>query len=228
MRLYSMQRNSAGWRVRISLHHKGIPFEYVPIRSLRLGEYRRLNPQGLMPALEVDGVIIAQSGAILEYLEELSPQSPLLPRDPLIRAQVRAFSQLIACDLHPLNNHRVRRYLSGSMGRSRREVQAWYEHWVMVGLSSLEEMLAARPDPGPFCFGDRPTFADLHLVPQLYNCRRFGCQLRSYGRLLSVESACREHPAFRAAAPEHLPDFDVKDPPWLNAPPAPPGRLGRR
>ncbi len=228
MRLYSMQRNSAGWRVRIALHVKGLAFDYVPVRTLGPGEYRRLNPQGLMPALDVDGVVIAQSGAILEYLEELAPEPALLPRDPLLRAQVRAFSQLIACDLHPLTNHRVRRYLSGSMGRSRGEVQAWYEHWVMVGLGSLEEMLAARPDPGPFCFGERPSFADLHLVPQLYNCRRFGCQLRAYGRLLSVEAACRQHPAFLAAAPERLPDFDGKDPPWTDAPRSMPVRQARR
>ena len=228
MRLYSMQRNSAGWRVRIALHLKGIPFDYVPVTGLKPGEFRRINPQGLMPALEVEGVVIAQSGAILEYLEEFKPEPSLLPADPLLRAQVRAFAQLIACDLHPLNNHRVRRYLSGSMGHSRREVQTWYEHWVMVGLGSLEETLAARPDPGPFCFGDKPTLADLHLAPQLYTCRRFGCQLRPYSRLLSVEAACREHPAFLAAAPERLPDYDGKDPPWLEPPQASPRRSARK
>jgi len=215
MRLYSMHRNSAGWRVRIALHLKGVPFDYVSIKSLAPGEYQRINPQGLMPALEIDGRIIAQSGAILELIEEMHPRPPLLPTDPLARAAVRAFAQLIACDLHPLNNNRVRKYLAGPMSQSPERVDAWYRHWVAVALTSLEETLRRGGGGDPFCFGAAPTLADLHLVPQLYNCRCFGCDLASYPALLSAERACRDHPAFWAAAPEHLPDYRGEEPRWL-------------
>lgn len=215
MRLYSMRRNSAGWRVRVALHLKAVAFEYVPVATLPSGEYRRINPQGLLPALEIDGAVIAQSGALLELIEERHPEPPLLPADPLERAQVRAFAQLIACDLHPLNNLRVRRYLSGTLGHSEDETLAWYRHWATAALDSLEETLRRRAPAGPFCFGAEPSFADLHLVPQLYNCRRFDCDLSPYPALLAAEAACRAHPAFRAAAPELLPDYDGREPPWL-------------
>lgn len=215
MRLFSQARNSAGWRVRIALHLKGLPFEYVPVGTLPAGAYRRINPQGLMPALEVGGRIVAQSGAILELLEELHPAPPLLPADPVLRAEARAFAGLIAADLHPLNNHRVRKYLAGPLGRSPAEIAGWYGHWVAVGLASLEETLRRRTTGGPFCFGSGPSFADLHLVPQLYNARRFACDLGAYPLLLEADAACREVPAFRAAAPERLPDFTGDEPPWL-------------
>lgn len=214
MRLFSQARNSAGWRVRIALHLKGLPFDYVAVGSLPAGEYRRINPQGLMPALEVDGRVIAQSGAILELLEELHPDPPLLPADPVARAEVRAFAGLIAADIHPLNNHRVRKYLAGPLARSQAEIAGWYAHWVAVGLVSLEETLR-RLTGGPFCFGAAPTFADLHLVPQLYNARRFACDLASYPRLLEAEAACRQVEGFRAAAPERLPDFTGAEPSWM-------------
>lgn len=214
MRLYSMHRNSAGWRVRIALHLKDVPFEYISVKSLAPGEYRRINPQGLMPALEVDGVLVAQSTAILELLEERHPTPPILPADPLERAGVRAFSQLIACDLHPLNNNRVRRYLAEPLGHSEDEIATWYRHWAAAALVSLEETVRRRPG-GPFCFGVTPTIADLHLVPQLYNCRRFGCDLSPYPALEAADRACRAHPAFRAAAPELLPDYGGEEPPWL-------------
>lgn len=215
MRLYSLRRNSAGWRVRIALHLKQVPFEYMPIDRLPDGAYLKLNPQGLMPALEVDGAIIPQSAAILEFLEECFPDPALLPADRKQRAAVRAFSQLIACDMHPLNNLRVRRYLAGDMGCSPTQVQGWYEHWMRQGLASLEAMLAARPAGGPFCYGDAPGLADLHLVPQLYNAARFGCPLAPYPRLLAADRACRQVPAFRAAAPQHLSDFDGREPEWV-------------
>lgn len=211
MRLYSMHRNSAGWRVRIALELKGIRYEYVSTKSLAKGEYRRINPQGLMPALEIDGRLVAQSGAILELLEELYPELPLLPAEPLERAEVRAFSQLIACDLHPLNNNRVRKYLAEPLGRSAEEITGWYRHWAAVALTALEETLQRRPGHG-FCFGETPGFADLHLVPQLYNCRRFGCDLAPYPRLLAAEQSCRKVEAFRQAAPERMPDFMGEEP----------------
>jgi maleylpyruvate isomerase len=213
MRLYSMHRNSAGWRVRIALELKALPYEYVSIKSLGKGEYARINPQGLMPALEIEGRLVAQSAAILELLEELHPAPALLPAEPLERAEVRAFAQLIACDLHPLNNNRVRKYLAEPLGCSAEEVSGWYRHWAAVALRSLEETLQRRPQ-AKFCFGEAPGFADLHLVPQLYNCRRFSCDLTLYPRLLAAEAACREVEAFRRAAPERMPDFTGEEPRW--------------
>jgi maleylacetoacetate isomerase len=127
---------------------------------------------------------------------------------------VRAFGQLIACDLHPLNNNRVRKYLAGSVGASPEAVADWYQHWCAVGLTSLEETLRRRPE-SRFCFGDAPSFADLHLVPQLYNCRRFDCDLTPYPRLLAADAACREVEAFRRAAPEAMPDYTGEEPRWL-------------
>ena len=215
MRLYSQARNSAGWRVRIALRLKGIPFEYVPVPGLPLGAWREINPQGLMPALEIGGRVVAQSGAILELIEELHPDPPLLPPDPLARAEVRAFAQAIAADLHPLNNNRVRKYLAGPFGRSATEIDGWYRHWVAAALDPLEETLRRSDAGGPFCFGARPTLGDLHLVPQLYNCRRFACDLSPYPRLVAADAVCRRVEAFAAAAPERLPDFTGTDPPWL-------------
>jgi maleylpyruvate isomerase len=215
MRLFSMYRNSAGWRVRIALALKRIPYEYVSTRSLAKGEYLTINPQGLMPALEIDGRIVAQSGAILELLEELHPEPPLLPRDPILRAEIRAFSQLIAADLHPLNNNRVRKYLDTVMGQGEDAIAAWYRHWSETALKSLETTLASRPATARFAFGDTPTFADLHLVPQLYNCRRFGVDLTPYPRLLAADAACRTIEAFRSAAPERMPDFSGDEPAWI-------------
>jgi maleylacetoacetate isomerase len=214
MRLYSMHRNSAGWRVRIALELKGIGYEYVSVASLDRGEYRRINPQGLMPALEIDGRLVAQSAAILELLEELYPQVPLLPGEPLERAEVRAFSQLVACDLHPLNNNRVRKYLADPLGCSAEEISGWYKHWADLAMSALEVTLEKRPR-STFCLGETPSFADLHLVPQLYNCRRFDCDLTPYPRLLAAEAACREIEAFRRAAPERMPDFTGDEPGWI-------------
>lgn len=214
MRLYSQSRNSAGWRVRIALALKGIACEYVPVGSLAPGEYRRINPQGLMPALAIDGRIVAQSGAILELIEELHPDPPLLPSDPVARAECRAFAGLIAADLHPINNNRIRQYLAGAMGRPPAQLDQWYRHWVAVGLASLEETLARRGGPSPFCFGGAPTFADLHLVPQLYNAGRFGCDLAPFPLLRAADAACRKIDAFRVAAPERMPDYDGRDPPW--------------
>jgi maleylpyruvate isomerase len=214
MRLYSMHRNSAGWRVRIALELKSLPYEYVSTRSLEKGAYGTINPQGLMPALDIGGRMVAQSGAILELLEELRPEPPLLPGDPVARAEVRAFSQLIACDLHPLNNNRVRKYLAGVMAQPPEALAAWYRHWSATALSSLEETLRRRPRATRFCFGEAPGLADLHLVPQLYNCRRFDCDLSPYPLLLAAETACRDVDAFRRAAPECMPDYAGEEPPW--------------
>jgi len=216
MRLYSMHRNSAGWRVRIALALKGVAYDYISTKSLASGEYRAVNPQGLMPVLEIDGRIVAQSGAILELIEDLHPAPPLLPADPIERAEVRAFGQLIACDLHPLNNNRVRKYLADPMGTSPAAIMDWYRHWCAVGLASLEETLSRR-SISRFCFGDEPGFADLHLVPQLYNCRRMGCDLSPYPRLVAADASCREIDAFLRAAPEAMPDYTGEEPAWEQA-----------
>lgn len=215
MRLYSMYRNSAGWRVRIALELKALAYEYVSTRSLAKGEYVRINPQGLMPALEIEGRLIAQSAAILELIEELHPAPPLLPADPLERAAVRSFCQLIACDLHPINNNRVRKYLSGVMGQPDGAVRDWYHHWAGTALTALEENLKRRGGTSRFAFGDTPGFANLHIVPQLYNCRRFAHDLTPYPRLVAIDGACREVEAFRRAAPERMPDFEGEEPVWL-------------
>jgi maleylacetoacetate isomerase len=214
MRLYSMHRNSAGWRVRIALELKSLPYNYVSTKSLAEGAYARINPQGLMPALEIDGRLVAQSAAILELLEELHPAPALLPADPVERAEMRAFAQLIACDLHPLNNNRVRRYLGDVMEQPAAAVAAWYRHWSATTLASLEETLRRRRHTSEFCFGDTPGLADLHLVPQLYNCRRFDCDLTPYPLLLRADQACRAIEAFYRAAPESMPDYDGQQPPW--------------
>lgn len=207
MQLYSRWQNSAGERVRIALHLKGLSYEYIPVDSLNFGEYLRLNPQGLLPALCVDGHVIAQSTAILEYLEETCAQVPLLPAAPILRAQARSFAQLITSDLHPINNNRVRKYLAMRLNAGEADIAAWYEHWINLALPALEQTLCAREHNWPFCFGDTPGWADLHLVPQLANARRFKCNLRSYGRLLEIESRCRSLDAFRRAAPEAQPDY---------------------
>lgn len=214
MVLYSLRRNSAGWRVRIALHYKQISFRYVPRSTMSADEYHRINPQGLLPALEVDGRVIPQSNAILELLEERHPAPPLLPVDSVDRACVRAFAQYIACDLHPLSVGRVRRELQERFCGDEAAIAGWLQHWNVQGLQVLETMLASGPET-PFCFGHTPTFADLHLVPQLYNARRFGCDLTPFPRLLAVDATARQTPCFVEAAPEHLPDWTGDEPSWL-------------
>jgi maleylpyruvate isomerase len=168
-----------------------------------------------MPALAIDGEIIAQSGAILELLDELYPTPSLFPAEPIARAQARSFGQLIACDLHPINNNRIRKYLAGPMQQPEPTVVEWVRHWSAAALTSLEETLARQGREGGFAFGDKPGFAELHLIPQLYNCRRFGCDLSPYPRLLAIDMACREIEAFKAAAPERMPDYGGADPAWM-------------
>jgi maleylacetoacetate isomerase len=208
MQLYTQWRNSAGERVRIALALGGLAYDYVAIGTLAPGAYARINPQGLMPALRVgDGRVIAQSTAILEYLEETHPHPPLLPAEPVLRAQARAFAQLITNDLHPINNNRVRKYLGTRLGADEGAVRAWYRHWVALALTALETTLAERERAWPFYFGDAPGWADLHLVPQMANARRFGCDLSPYPLLVAVDARCAALEAFRRARPEAQPDF---------------------
>lgn len=207
LRLHTRYQNSAGQRVRIALNLKRVPYEYVAIPSLSSDAYRTLNPQRLMPALEIDGRIVAQSMAILELLEELFPEPRLWPDDSILRAEARSFAQLIAADIHPINNNRVRRYLTDVLRADESQILAWYHHWSREGLSSLEEQLARRPVQFRFSFDERPGLADACLVPQMDNARRFNCDLSPYPRLLAVDAECRTLEAFRQAAPAMQPDY---------------------
>lgn len=207
LQLYTFHRNSAGERVRIALNLKGLAYDYVSVPSLPEGEYRQLNPQGLMPALAVDGAVIPQSGAILDFLERTFPEPPLLPADPITRGRALGFAQLVTGEMHALTIHRVRRVLKEKLGADPDRIPHWTAHWMAEGFRSLEETLAQRVEPWPFCFGDTPGWADLHLVPQLRNARRFGCDIAPYPLLLAVEARCVALRAFRLARPEEQPDF---------------------
>ena len=205
--LFTQSRNSAGERVRIALNLKGLAYDYVSVASMDAADYRRINPQGLMPALKVGEAIIAQSSAILEYLEEAYPERPLLPTSPIERAQARAFACLISADTHPLCNYRVRKYLVQEMNASDDAVLAWYRHWVMTSFTSLEEVLARRANAHAYCFGDNPGWADLHLVPIVDNARRFQCDLSAFPRLEEIDGRCSQLEAFKLARPEAQPDY---------------------
>jgi maleylacetoacetate isomerase len=214
MRLYDYFRSSAAYRVRIALNVKGIaPDErtYVHLRmgSQRAQDYLALNPQGLVPALELDdGSVLSQSLAIIEYLDETHPEPPLLPADPVSRARVRAIALSIACEIHPLNNLRVLNYLIGTMGVSREQKDGWYRYWIDVGFEALEKTLARDAATRTFCHGDTPTLADVCLVPQMANARRFEIDLSPYPTLLRIEAACHALPAFAQAAPARQPDAE--------------------
>ncbi|WP_017937710.1 maleylacetoacetate isomerase [Zestomonas thermotolerans] len=211
--LYSYWRSSAAYRVRIALNLKGLAYRQVPVHLVRDGgqqhsaDYRALNPQELVPLLvdeEAGGVRIAQSLAILEYLDEVFPVPSLLPGEPELRAQVRALAMHVACDIHPLNNLRVLQYLSAELGVAEEAKNAWYRHWVERGLAAVEEGLAAFG--GRLSLGQRPGYLEACLIPQLYNARRFGCELSGFPRLLALEDRCLALDAFKAAAPEAQPD----------------------
>ena len=211
--LYSYWRSSAAYRVRIALNLKGLAYRQVPVHLVKDGgqqrttEYQTLNPQQLVPLLvdeAAGGLRIAQSLAILEYLEEVCPLPALLPADPAERAQVRALALHIACDIHPLNNLRVLQYLSGELGVNDAAKDAWYRHWVEAGLAALEAGVAAFD--GRLSLGERPGYLEACLIPQLYNARRFNCPLDAYPRLLAMAARCESLDAFRLAAPEQQPD----------------------
>ncbi len=211
MRLSTYFRSSAAWRVRIALALKRIDFSPDYVHLLKDGgeqnlpAYRARNPTGLVPTLETDDrVPLGQSLAIMEWLEETHPRPALLPSDPIGRARVRAFALTIACDIHPLNNLRVLRYLKSPLGHDQAARDAWYAHWIAEGLTALEAML--RGQAGPFCFGVEPGLADICLVPQMANARRLQCPLDAYPALLRAEAAALALPAFRDTAPENQPD----------------------
>lgn len=211
MRLYTYFRSSAAFRVRIALHLKGLAFEAVPVHLLRGGgeqhdaAYRAKSPLGNVPALEdeVEGVhfTVTQSLAIIEYLDEVHPLPPLLPADAMGRARVRALAQTIACDIHPLNNLRVLRYLQSVLCVDQVARDAWYRHWVEQGMAGFEALLRDSPDTGVFCHGDTPTLADCCLLPQVFNARRLGCDLTAMPVLCGIATRCESLPAFRQAMP---------------------------
>jgi maleylacetoacetate isomerase len=209
-KLHSYFRSSAAYRCRIALNLKGLAHETASVHLIKDGgqhnapAYRALNPQALVPTLEHDGRVITQSLAIIEYLDEIHPEPPLLPGDAERRAKIRAFALAIACDIHPLNNLRVLNYLKGPLQQGQAAVDAWYRHWVESGLAACEALLPAPA--GRFCFGDLPTLADICLVPQVYNARRFKCDLSAMPRLVAIDEACRGLPSFAKAAPEAQPD----------------------
>ena len=212
LQLYSYWRSSAAYRVRIGLNLKGLAHEIVPVRLLHDGGqqrsdvYRGINPQQLVPVLGHGNRRLSQSLAILEYLDEVWPTPPLLPSTSRERHRVRALSQLVACDIHPLNNLRVLQYFENEWSVPQPERDEWVRHWILEGFTAAEAMVAEHPSTGTFCEGNTPSMADCCLVPQVYNARRFGVDMAQFPTLQRIEAACLELPAFDAARPEQQPD----------------------
>jgi maleylacetoacetate isomerase len=210
VQLYSFFRSSAAYRVRIALNVKGLPFETVPIHLTKDGgrqhspEFHAVNPQERVPVLALPGDVLLQSLAIIEYLDEVHPDPPLLPADPIHRAKVRAVAQVIACDIHPLNNVGPLNYLRNVLKADKAAVEAWYQHWIVTGFSAVEALIR----PGPYAFGPQVTLADICLVPQVYNARRFKVSLDRFPGVAAVDAALRELPAFDVARPELQPDAE--------------------
>jgi len=211
--LHGYYRSGTTYRVRLALNWKGVDYAYTPV-NLVTGEQRsdaflERNPQGLVPALEVDGAVLTQSVAILEWLEEAFPERPLLPRDPLARAKVRAFAAAVGCDIHPLQNLRVLKQAVSLSGGDDAAKLDWARHWIRVGFEALEQLANAGDGDNGFLFGQGPTLAEVYLLPQMYNARRFGVDLTPYPRLVAADAAARALPEFERAAPEHQPDANA-------------------
>jgi maleylacetoacetate isomerase/maleylpyruvate isomerase len=206
VKLYTYFRSSAAYRVRIALNLKGVAYEAVPVNLLKgeqRGEaYGALNPQKRVPSLDIGGTTLIQSPAILEYIDEVYPDPPLLPMGAANRAKVRAIAGIIGCDIHPLNNSGTIGYLKTKLGHDQAAADEWYAHWVREGFDAIEALLG----PGPYAFGSRITLADIYLVPQVFNARRFNVPLDAYPKIAAVDAACAEHQAFQAAAPANQPD----------------------
>jgi maleylacetoacetate isomerase/maleylpyruvate isomerase len=211
MKLYTAFRSSAAFRARIALNLKGLAYEPAFVHLAR-GEHRKpeyaaINPQALVPTFEDDGVRLVQSLAIIEYLDEMHPIPPLLPKDALARARVRSISLLVACEIHPLNNLRVLQHLKRSLGQNDEQVNAWYRHWIGDGFQKLEAELA-RATTGRFCHGDAPTMADCCLVPQVFNAQRYQCDTSPYPTVMRVFAECMKLDAFDRAQPSKQPDVE--------------------
>jgi maleylacetoacetate isomerase len=212
MKLFGFFRSSAAFRVRIALNLKGLAYEdaFIHLRrgDQRGQDYLCVNPQGLVPALEIDGQTLIQSMAIVEYLDETHPQPALLPRDPAGRARVRGLAAIVACDIHPVNNLRVLRYLSRSLGHDQAAIETWYNHWIATGFDAFERLLAGDRRTGDFCDGDQPGLADVALVPQIVNSERYRLDLSPYPTLARIYANCMKLDAFAAAHPNNQPDRD--------------------
>jgi maleylacetoacetate isomerase len=211
LKLYSYFRSSAAYRVRIALNLKGLSYQIVPVHLTKQGgeqrraEYRGINPQMRVPALALPGgEVLTQSLAIIDYLDETHRQPPLLPGDAVERAKIRAVAQLIACDIHPLNNLVVLQYLKRTLKHDQATIDSWYVHWIVSGFEAIEAMIA----PGPYAFGPQVSVADVCLVPQVANARRYNVPLENFPRVAAVEAACQRIPAFEQARPENQPDAE--------------------
>ena len=206
MKLYTYFRSSAAYRVRIALNLKRVSYEAVSVNLLkgeqREADYKALNPQMRVPSLNIGETTLVQSPAILEYLDEAYPEPPLLPMGAVNRARVRAIASLIACDIHPLNNSGTLGYLKNRLGHDQAAADEWYAHWVREGFDAIEAMLG----PGPYTFGSKVTLADVYLIPQVFNARRFKVPLDAYPKIVAVDAACAELKAFQDAAPNSQPD----------------------
>jgi maleylacetoacetate isomerase len=210
VKLYGFSRSSAAYRVRIALGLKGLSCEQASVHLAKgeqySPEYGAVNPQNLVPVLEDEGHLLYQSLAIIQYLEETHPQPRLIPADPLERNRVRSLALIVACEIHPLNNTRVLNYLTGSLGLTEEQKRDWYHHWVKTGFIALESRLATEPWTGRFCHGDAPGFADIALVPQVANARRFKVDLTAFPTIVRIDGECLKLDAFKRAAPENQPD----------------------
>ena len=213
MKLYGYFRSSAAFRVRIALNLKGIAYERTSIHlrknEQRNADYLALNPQGLVPALDDNGKILTQSLAIIEYLDETHPKPPLLPGDAAARARLRSLAEAVACDIHPIDNLRVLRYLAKPLGHDEKTVEAWFNHWIKTGFDGIERILAGDGKAGKFCQGDAPTVADICLVPQVFNARRYpSFDMTPYPAIQRIFGNCMKLDAFERAQPDKQPDAE--------------------
>lgn len=212
MKLYGYFRSSAAFRLRIALNLKQLDYEnaFIHLRRGDQGQpgFLGVNPQGLVPALGIDGQTLIQSMPIIEYLDERHPEPPLLPSDSAGRARVRALAAIVACDIHPINNLRVLRYLQRPLGHDHAAIETWYNHWIVEGFTALEQLLAEDAATGRFCHGDRPGLADITLVPQVVNSERYRLDLRPYPTITRIFETCMTLDAFAAAHPQQQPDCE--------------------
>lgn len=214
LKLFSYWRSSAAYRVRIALNLKGLEYDLIPVNLIKNGgehhqpEYMKLNPQGLVPVLTDGGRVFRQSLAILEYLDEAYPEAPLLPSEIRARGRVRGLAQIVACDIHPLNNLRVMMFLDKELGIKGRAKVDWMNYWMGEGFSAFEKLLESSPTTGEFCEGDHPTMADCLLVPQVYNANRYGCDLSGYPLIREINDRCLALDAFAQAHPDQQPDAE--------------------
>jgi maleylpyruvate isomerase len=212
MKHYGFFRSSASYRLRIGTNLKGLSVDYIPVHLSKNGgeqhlpDYVKLNPQHLVPALVDGNHVLTQSMAILEYLDETHPEPAIMPHDPAGRARVRALAQIVACDIHPINNLRILNYLKGPLKVSEEATNEWYRHWVKLGLEAFEALVAGHPGTGTFCHGNTPTLADICLVPQVFNAQRFQCPLDGFPTIVRIHEACQKLDAFDRARPERQPD----------------------